>query len=72
MTWCPAPRKSSERDFRVETHGEQLRVELYRGGRLQAVRTFSKHGVEDACGLGKRWLLLGPAVFVLEQLPQAA
>jgi hypothetical protein len=65
MSWCPAPRNPVERDARVEQHGNELRVELYRGGRLQAVRTFSQ--VPAAVALIERWLLLGPAVFVLER-----
>lgn len=66
MSWVPARRNPVDRDARVETHGEQLRVELYFGGRLQAVRTFSQ--APAAVELVKRWLLLGPAVFVLDRI----
>lgn len=67
MSWAPASRNPTERDVRIESHGESLRVELYRGGKLQAVRLLSKFSVTEALEIAERWLVLGPAIFALER-----
>lgn len=71
MAWAPARRNPVERDFRIETYGDCLRVELLRGGRLYACRTLGRSAVREALALGERWLLIGPAIVVLERAPVA-
>lgn len=70
MSWIPAPRTPTERDVRIERHGEQLRVELYRGGRLQAVRPF--FALSSALELAEDWLSRGPAVFALDRIDRSS
>lgn len=72
MAWTPALRNPIARDVRIESHGDCLRVELLRGGRLYACRTLSASGVREALALGERWLLIGPAIVTLEREPLSA
>lgn len=69
MGWSPASRNPVERDVRIETHGDVLRVELLRGGRLYACRSLGKYDVPEALALSRRWLELGPACVHLEREP---
>lgn len=68
MGWSPASRNPAERDVRIETHGDRLRVELLRGGRLYATRTLGASSVREALALAERWLLIGPAIVTLERI----
>lgn len=67
MSWRPVRRNPCERDVRIEHHADELRVELLRGGRLQAVRRYPEHECRKATDLAFRWMALGPAIFVLER-----
>lgn len=69
MAWTPPLRNPTDRDVRIEMHGEQLRVELMRGGRLFACRSFSRAGIREALALGERWLVMGPVIVHLEREP---
>mgnify|MGYP001352934086 CR=1 FL=1 len=62
-------RAPTDRDFVVISGRKGLRVELLRGEKLQAVRSFSWDDLGEALDLGERWLLLGPVIFALERVP---
>lgn len=62
-------RAPTDRDFVVITGRKGVRVELVRGEKLQATRSFSWDELGEALDLGERWLLLGPAIFALEPVP---
>lgn len=56
----------TRREFLVQ-QGEpgELRVELRRGGRIFAVRTYLRSQLSDALKLGEAWIVVGPAVLAL-------